>query len=52
LQFRKNQAGRRAGLKPFPGSADTGSVDPNLHLVVHAKVGEKQLGFAADRRLL
>jgi hypothetical protein len=35
-------------LSSVLGYADTVSVDPNLHVVAHPKVGEKQLGFQTD----
>jgi hypothetical protein len=56
-QFRQPTGGRKVGKKQVRdlaelslvfGSADTVSVDPNLHVVAHPKVGEKQLGFLAD----
>jgi len=28
------------------------SVDPNLHVVAHSKVGERQLGFSEDLEIL
>ena len=45
---RENQVRDLAELSAFPGYADTVSVDPNLHVVAHPKVGENQLGFPAD----
>jgi hypothetical protein len=38
-------------LRPFRGSADAASVDPVLHVIGHAKVGEEQLGIPADLRM-
>ena len=38
---RENQVRDLAELSAFPGYADTVSVDPNLHVVAHPKVGEK-----------
>jgi hypothetical protein len=48
----KKQVWNLAELSLFFGYADTVSVDPNLHVVAHPKVGEKQLGSSEDLEIL
>jgi len=48
----KKQVWNLAELSLFFGYADTVSVDPNLHVVAHSKVGERQLGFSEDLEIL
>jgi hypothetical protein len=52
LKVEKNQVRNLAELGTVLGYADTVSVDPNLHLVVHSKGGEKQLGFQTDLEII
>ena len=49
---RKNQVRDLAELNLFRGYADTVSVDPNLQVLAHSKVGEKQPRFPADLEIL
>jgi hypothetical protein len=52
LKVEKNQVRNLAELGTVLGYADTVSVDPNLQVVAHSKVGEKQLGIPADLEIL
>jgi hypothetical protein len=48
----KKQVWNLAELSLFFGYANTVSVDPNLHLVVHSKGAEKQLEFLTGLEII